>query len=709
MADNIAKFDVELTDHVTAPAARIADAIGRIEGRIQGMQGSVGGMAKWKGWDEFESRARGIGARIDGWMQPGINAVKGFVEQTVQGVMHTAEFSEASKIALHSLTGSTEMGEAAFTAARGAAQEYNMDLEDTVHNMQHLLAMQFSVGEALTQIKLSQDLKSIGATAQQAESALRAITQIKAKGKLQSEELVGQLAETGLSTSLVYEALAKNLGKSEDQVRKMLSQGQISAEVGIKAIQDAIVKKTHETAPGEAAKRMGNTLAGMKQRAANIGSEFYMKITEGIEKLGPRLNTILGKYAEIVGRIDVGKTAAVVSKIVDYIVAGAELTKAFFVGFIDGFNAMEGMSGEFKLTEESLERAKEWGGKVFALVEKMVWAVEKLIDWGPTLLNDWTLWGLVIARAGVGIIELVANLKKAKAAWEGISEGASWLSRLGKVAAPVATGVAEAAATGAAAAAATTAGVAAAGAVEGAAVAGVAGAGAVEGAAALGVAGTLGPILLAALPWIGAIIAVLGAGYLLYKLYDYVMHGDLERAKAKEAAKDLEASRARMREDEVRRAAATDTDDDVRLPELHRRVDQSGLLLSSQAGIGLDAGQTQSGNIWWEAQERIAAQKAGGNAATLASMNPLPEAPLMNNAPPLNAQDAQAAMSAQLQSMAGKPTQVTLENTSHYHITGSPSDAQIQKTVQETQSTMTKSLQSMRQQLGTPPQSSPTG
>jgi tape measure domain-containing protein len=371
--EDFARFGLELVDRVTDPGKAAASQIDLIAKKLKKTQKLASLTSREMGSVATAMAKRGIGRGMDvlgkgmAFLAAGATAAASafgaFVGKTlVQGVVHMAMFAENTRRAYGYLLHDQGKGNAAFSTATKLADEFGMGVENVGHQLQHMLAMQFKVGEATDLIKLSQDLQAIGASSDQANRALTALTQIKAKGKLQSEELVGQLAETGVSTVLVYEALAKNLGKSQDEIKKLLGTGAITADQGIKAIKQAIMHKVGETAPGQAAKGfLENTFAGAVQRLKNLGPQMYLRMADN---MGPaalaKINTAIRSITDAITKMDTAPFERFVTSVLELAATLAPLVKEVIVGFGDGMaDAMSSLS--LFIGPSSLGRARDIG------------------------------------------------------------------------------------------------------------------------------------------------------------------------------------------------------------------------------------------------------------------------------------------------------------------------------------------------------------
>jgi tape measure domain-containing protein len=113
---------------------------------------------------------------------------------------------------------------------------------------------------------------AIGATDDQINRAVLAITQMGASGKLTADNL-RQLTEAlpDISRAKITEQLAKNLGKTADEIRRLQDEGGITANQGIQAILDVIGQ-----IPG---------IQGALERQALTFSGLVSKITDEVTQL----------------------------------------------------------------------------------------------------------------------------------------------------------------------------------------------------------------------------------------------------------------------------------------------------------------------------------------------------------------------------------------------------------------------------------------
>jgi tape measure domain-containing protein len=243
-----------------------------------------------------------------------------------------ASFAESSKQALAFLTGGKATGDSAFNQGVSLAKQLGTDIEETTHQLIKLRSMQFSVGEGIEIIKLGADLKAITGDAQSAERAIVAMTQIKAKGKLQSEELVGQLAEAGVSTVLVYEQLEKLLGKDRKGVMAQISAGQVDAATGLEAIKKAIMHKVGTDTAGEVGAAFANkTFGGLATSLKTAFDGLMLDVGRQID-----LSPLMDAMRAVKASLSFSDTGAM-ARFVNSMIAGVSKLIPLVIDFAQGF------------------------------------------------------------------------------------------------------------------------------------------------------------------------------------------------------------------------------------------------------------------------------------------------------------------------------------------------------------------------------------
>ncbi|MBX3131640.1 MAG: tape measure protein [Polyangiaceae bacterium] len=267
-------------------------------------------------------------------------------------VAGAAMFREKTVLALGVLRGGgISGGTKEFAKIKDIAIELGVPLDDAAKQFQKLAAMQFSPKEAERFFRRMQDLRAIGADAQQVEGAMTALTQIKSMGTLRGGELM-QLANAGVSLELVYKELEKQTGKTREEVMAMQQAGKITAEMGLDAIEKAIGKKAGGKGAGQAAAEfMDTTLSGMIQRVQNFKSILLDDIAE---KLGPELKAVKPMLDDIMKALRSDEAKAVIGEIaggfrllLGTVQKAWPLVKAFAAGFASEFKTIWGAFSKF--------------------------------------------------------------------------------------------------------------------------------------------------------------------------------------------------------------------------------------------------------------------------------------------------------------------------------------------------------------------------
>lgn len=215
--------------------------------------------------------ARGtIGAAVNALGQFGDSSIKAFGERTSTIRGYTTF-----------LGGDKGQAELEFYRAQQFAQKTDFTSQTIEQGQSRLLAQGFRGKDLYATLFAASDLAA--ASPDDKNETLKRVTmalgQIKAKGKLQGEELTGQLAEAGLSTTLVREEIRKALGlKNIGAVDKKISAGEVSADVALPAIQRAILAQLHTSKAGEFATSSAGSLTSLisnrDEAFANLAKSF---------------------------------------------------------------------------------------------------------------------------------------------------------------------------------------------------------------------------------------------------------------------------------------------------------------------------------------------------------------------------------------------------------------------------------------------------
>jgi len=223
-------------------------------------------------------------------------AVGALTAKFATALVAVAAFRESTLGAFSKLLKSTTAADKVFKETIKTADDIGIAYRDALSGVNSLVAKGFGADEAQMLVKAMADLKSVSPEAN-IKNLLLAISQIKGKGRVAMEELRGQIAEAGLDISVVLNEIGKPIGKSAQEVEKLISQGKISADQGVKGILSAIQKITGKPI-GEAAKDASKSLAGLISRVEQL-PEGILMMTDASKGLGTFkgvLENILGAF-----------------------------------------------------------------------------------------------------------------------------------------------------------------------------------------------------------------------------------------------------------------------------------------------------------------------------------------------------------------------------------------------------------------------------
>ena len=240
----------ELLDKMSGPSKKITQSLAGVERATAKLRDEKGrflpGMKKFD--STFASTASSIQAS-SGIMGDALGtAVGGILKDAVMGAGRLAiagarwmgdslAFRENTLISLEAILGSKQAAEDMFKKATAFAAKTPFSSQQVVSAFEKLAAAGFR-GDQLEKMMTSVG-DFAGTEAAKVDRALLVIAQIKGKGKLQGEELM-QLAEMGLPMGKMLEALAKSMGKTTEEVQKLMSAGKITADQGIGALMATI-------------------------------------------------------------------------------------------------------------------------------------------------------------------------------------------------------------------------------------------------------------------------------------------------------------------------------------------------------------------------------------------------------------------------------------------------------------------------------------
>lgn len=322
---------------------RFRDKLGRLREKNGRFVGGMGGAGGGGMWDVFKGNLLTMAA----------TKIAGVAAAIAQAGAGMVTFGQNTRMALGNLTKHGAIPEKLFEHSRALATRFGLDVQGTTDQYKKFLALQFTPKGADKLIKMGADLRAMGTDAEGVQGVFMALGQIKGKGRLQGEEML-QLAERGISTSLVHEEIGKLMGgKSTDEVRKLQQAGKVTADVGLQAIENAINRKLGQSKLGESgAKFADRTIEGMigriKSLGENAGITLVDQVTGPVTKLaGQGLDALEGFLSSASGASTIENIANALGKAAEY--AGM-LASAFGPAFGATWSAIaEGASTMFSV------------------------------------------------------------------------------------------------------------------------------------------------------------------------------------------------------------------------------------------------------------------------------------------------------------------------------------------------------------------------
>lgn len=208
-------------------------------------------------------------------------AVAFAVDMVKQGVVLAAEMAVFKSNALRGfqiLTGSAEAAKKAFADGQRLAREIGGSPVERIGQLQRLIGT-FGSERSIQLMRAMADIGVI-APAANVDSLIQSISQIKGLGKTSFEE-IKQISESGaLSIDEIYSSLGRKLGKSNDEIAKLISAGKIDSDTGILGILDAIEKKTGQKL-GKAAEDAQVSVGRLYERLKNAPADIFLSMEGG--------------------------------------------------------------------------------------------------------------------------------------------------------------------------------------------------------------------------------------------------------------------------------------------------------------------------------------------------------------------------------------------------------------------------------------------
>jgi tape measure domain-containing protein len=424
----------------------LAKAVGGLVGKVAGSAGS----ALLKLAPTLGKGLAAVGGAMVALGVAATAAVGGLAFAGGQFIAHALVFKEDSLTAFEAILGSKAEADKVMAMATKFASKTPFKTSEVVDMAKGLLTRGFKADELE---KLMMGVGDVGAAlgTDKMESVISALGKMRAKGKMTGEAME-MLSDAGVSQKLVFESLAKTLGKSSAEVQKMMSAGQITDAQGVAAVMDAIAKGLSGGELGGMMEKKSKTLSGLLSTLESVPEElvfsanmdkalgplkqFVQMLTAALSPdsaNGKRIIAIvegIGKtFGDVVGQLTGGDIAGFIGKILNLVEPLVKVFAAFGAGAFKGLASVLGAvvakldKMDPKTVEVLVEAFATFGmllgglvgviatfiGAMLALEMAVVTFFMSIFEWGKSLVTEmgWSELGAAIVQ---GIISGVTSM-----------------------------------------------------------------------------------------------------------------------------------------------------------------------------------------------------------------------------------------------------------------------------------------------------------
>jgi tape measure domain-containing protein len=248
-------------------------------GPIERVTGSSGRLALGLG------AVGAAGAAAFGAIALGGGAAVGF------GVSLAAQLEQA-RIGFTSMLGSGEQADAFLKNLQQFAAKTPFEFPDLVTGSRRLLAMGFAADEIMPVLSsIGNAVAAMGGGAEEINRVTIALGQMNAKGKVTAEEMM-QLTEVGIPA---WDILATKLGVNVGELQKMVTNGEVAAEVMVQAFNEEVPKRF-----GNAMEAQSKTLMGL---FSTLKDEVSMALAATAEPLSEALRGALPQITQVLSSL----------------------------------------------------------------------------------------------------------------------------------------------------------------------------------------------------------------------------------------------------------------------------------------------------------------------------------------------------------------------------------------------------------------------
>ena len=241
-----------------------------------------------------------IGSAAGNLLQTGTKALFGHVTEAIDKGLQMKDLIEQMRIAFTNLTGSEEKAVAHMREMFKFGADTPFQTRDLLLYSQQLQAVGIDASNVKSVLTDLGDAMAKAGTFQRMDKAMLAVTQMLSKGKITGEELNQQLSEA-LPGARGY--MARGLGVTQPELNKLLEEGRVSAEAGLKLM----FMQMRLEAAGTMKETATKTLAGLESTLEDAKEVTYATGVTGGDPFGPaggayaqrmaNLKTQIGNYS----------------------------------------------------------------------------------------------------------------------------------------------------------------------------------------------------------------------------------------------------------------------------------------------------------------------------------------------------------------------------------------------------------------------------
>lgn len=290
MAANAFEFVVSLSDQVSGPANKAADALDNVGNAANRASKDTGG---------FGAAAVAVGTLAAQALAKVAEVAFDAAKATAKFAYDSAVFKENTMIALETLVGSKQEADQLYKQAVEFAGKTPFETPQVIETYQKLLTAGFKPMELDIVMKGVGDLAALkGMSTEVMDRVTEAFGKIQAQGKLTGESM-DSLASAGIPLKRVYEVLGTQLGITANQAKKLQNEGKIDATTGIAATLQALQETVSGGELGGMMDKLSTSLGGLVSSLTSRPFELFNAV-----QTGPALDNVKGFVKSLSDALD---------------------------------------------------------------------------------------------------------------------------------------------------------------------------------------------------------------------------------------------------------------------------------------------------------------------------------------------------------------------------------------------------------------------